>query len=99
MENKDLEIKRKIGFLKGLKIMIILLAILNLAFPLIFAWIVEISMEFTPNVYLTNGFRVSEPIQTYHFALWGLVFSSIMTSLFVFYSLDKFIWGKNGETN
>ena len=57
-------------------------------------WIVEITMEFTPGVYLTNGFTIDEPVKIYHINAWLMIFSSLMTSFFTIYNLDKIIYGK-----
>ena len=86
--------KSNLGMLKGTKIVIIVLLLFNVIFPIIFIWMVEISMGFIPDVYLTNGFRDVNPIKQYHIVAISMEFTAIVTSLFALYNLDKVLFKK-----
>ncbi|MEK6935978.1 MAG: hypothetical protein AABW67_04255 [Nanoarchaeota archaeon] len=80
---------------KSYKLIIIFLLIINVISPIIFMWLVEISMEFKEGILLTNGFINSNPIQIYHISAYLMVLSSIFTTFYAIYYLDKIF--KNGK--
>ncbi len=83
---KDMKNKE---FMKCYKLIIIFLLIGNVIFPIWFIWVVEISMEFNDDIILTNGFFTATPIKVYHFIAWLMIFTSIFSSLYALYYLDK----------
>ena len=85
---------KKIDKKKGFKIALALLLIFNAISPLIFVWIVEISMDFKEEIVLTNGFFDRTPDKVYHLALWLMAFTTIITSFLLAYYLDKIVFGK-----
>lgn len=80
---------KKIDKIRIFKLIIIFLMILNIITPIIFMWIVELTMIFNEDILLTNGFTNAEPIQIYHILAYLMILSSIFSSFFVFYKLDK----------
>jgi len=73
---------------KGL---IILLALVNVTAPIIFIWVVEITMDFNPDIILTNGFYTTDPIRTYHFAFYLVFVSTVLTSLLLLHNLNNIL--------
>jgi hypothetical protein len=75
----------------SLKVFLIFWCLLTLVSPIFLLWNIEISMEFKPDVYLTNGFYNINPIQIYHRWIYLTLLTDFGLIIFVLMNLEKFI--------
>jgi hypothetical protein len=73
------------------KIFIIWLCLVTLISPILLLWNVEISMEFKPDIILTNGFYDTQPIKVYHFLIYLTLLSIFCLVLFILFNLEKLL--------
>jgi hypothetical protein len=95
MRKKEIEKRRKQKLFKERmkragKFGFIMLLLLNVILPIVFAWLIEIGMEFKEDIYYTNGFWNTSPMQMYHIALNLMIDISIFTSAVVLYNMHRF---------
>jgi hypothetical protein len=72
MRKKEIEKRRKQKLFKERmkragKFGFIMLLLLNVILPIVFAWLIEIGMEFKEDIYYTNGFWNTSPMVPYCF--------------------------------
>lgn len=68
---------------KNHNLFLIALLLFNVMAPIIFVWVVEITMEPRQDVIATNGFWTMDTLKLYHIAMYIMIITTFLTSLHI----------------